>query len=40
MFTVVFEGCYVVGRMSQDTTVFAKQLRHYRDYVELLFRGS
>lgn len=40
MFTVVFEGCYVVGRMSRDTTVFVQQLRHYRDYVEMLFKGA
>lgn len=40
MLTVVFEGSFVVARMSQDPQVFADQLRHYRTYVELLFKGT
>jgi len=39
MLTVVLEGCFVVARMAQDGQVFAQQLRHYRNYVEMLFKG-
>jgi len=40
MLTVVFEGSFVVARMARDPRVFVQQLRHYRRYVELLFKGN
>jgi TetR/AcrR family transcriptional repressor of nem operon len=35
--TVIFEGAFILGRVLDDRTTFAEQLRHYRNYLELLF---
>lgn len=37
MFSVVFEGAYVLGRVYERPAVVARQLRLYRQYLELLF---
>ncbi len=37
MLTVVFEGAFVVARSTRSPGVFAEQLQHYRQYLELLF---
>ena len=36
-FTVVLEGAFVTGKALQEPQVVAEQLRHFRNYVELLF---
>ncbi len=36
-FTVVIEGGFVVARILGEPAVLARQLRHYRNYLELLF---
>lgn len=35
--TVLFEGSFIVSRMLNEPTLVAGQLRHYRNYLELLF---
>ncbi len=39
MFTGVIEGAFIISRTLKDPRVFAQQLRHYRQYLELLFSG-
>lgn len=36
-FTVVLEGAFVTGKALNEPEVIAQQLRHFRNYVELLF---
>lgn len=36
-FTVVLEGAFVTGKALNEPQVIADQLRHFRNYVELLF---
>ncbi|MBB3230227.1 hypothetical protein FHR97_001061 [Halomonas stenophila] len=35
--TVVFEGAFIVSRTYREPAVVAQQLRHYRNYLDLLF---
>ncbi|WP_253859633.1 TetR/AcrR family transcriptional regulator [Prauserella alba] len=35
--TVLFEGSFIVSRMLNEPDLVAGQLRHYRNYLELLF---
>ncbi|MGD8710745.1 MAG: TetR/AcrR family transcriptional regulator [Ectothiorhodospiraceae bacterium] len=35
--TVVFEGAFIVSKTYREASVVAEQLRHYRNYLELLF---
>lgn len=35
--TVVFEGAFILSKICKDPRVVAQQLRHYRNYLELLF---
>ena len=37
MFNGVFEGAFVLARTANDPTVINRQLKAYRDYLELLF---
>ena len=37
MLSVVVEGAYVLGKSLGDSTMLARQLRHYRSYLELVF---
>ena len=37
MLTVVFEGAFILSRSFKEPKIFAEQLRHYRDYLRLLF---
>lgn len=37
MITVLFEGSFVMSRTFEGPGVFAAQLRHYRDYLRLVF---
>ena len=37
MVTVIFEGAFVVSKSMNDPTTVARQLRQYRNYLELLF---
>lgn len=37
MLNVVIEGAYVLGKSVGDSTMLARQLRHYRAYLEMLF---
>jgi TetR/AcrR family transcriptional regulator, transcriptional repressor for nem operon len=37
MFTGLLEGAFIISRTLQDPRVFAQQLRHYRQYLALLF---
>ena len=39
MLTVVFEGAFVMARTLPSRSVFADQIRHYRNYLQLLFTG-
>ena len=40
MFTAVLEGAFVLERSFQDKGLIARQLRHYRNYLELIFAGD
>jgi TetR/AcrR family transcriptional repressor of nem operon len=35
--TVVFEGSFMMSKTLQDPVIVAAQIRHYRNYLELLF---
>lgn len=35
--TVVFEGAFIVSKTYRDPTTVARQIRHYRNYLDLLF---
>jgi TetR/AcrR family transcriptional repressor of nem operon len=37
-FTVVLEGAFITSKAINDPKVVSEQLRHFRNYVELLFR--
>lgn len=37
-FTVVLEGAFITGKALNEPDVVSEQLRHFRNYVELLFR--
>jgi TetR/AcrR family transcriptional repressor of nem operon len=37
-FTVVLEGAFITSKAVNDPKVVSEQLRHFRNYVELLFR--
>jgi len=39
MFTGVLEGAFIISRTLKDPRIFAQQLRHYRQYLTLLFGG-
>jgi TetR/AcrR family transcriptional repressor of nem operon len=39
-FTVVLEGAFITGKALNEPRVVADQLRHFRNYIELLFRSS
>ncbi len=39
-FTVVLEGAFITGKAINEPEVVAEQLRHFRNYVELLFRKN
>jgi len=36
-FTVVLEGAFITGKAMNEPSVISEQLRHFRNYVELLF---
>jgi len=36
-FTVIIEGAFITGKALRDPTLVAGQLRHFRNYIELLF---
>ena len=38
MFTVILEGAFVVARSLNDADLTAKQLIHYRTYLEMIFK--
>jgi len=38
--TVVFEGAFVLARVQPGRGVFASQLRHYRNYLQLIFGAA
>lgn len=40
LFWTIFEGAFVLARATGDPSVVAPQLRHYRNYLELLFGGA
>jgi TetR/AcrR family transcriptional repressor of nem operon len=35
--TVIFEGAFILSRTLEEPKITAQQLRHYRNYLELLF---
>ena len=35
--TVLFEGAFIVSRSTGESSTVAAQLRHFRNYLELLF---
>ena len=37
LFTVIFEGAYIISKAVNDPKMTAEQLTHYRQYLELLF---
>ncbi|HJU91206.1 MAG TPA: helix-turn-helix domain-containing protein [Gemmatimonadaceae bacterium] len=37
MLSVIVEGAYVLGKSLGDSSMLARQLRHYRSYLELVF---
>lgn len=37
MMSVIFEGCFVIARVFPQRNTFAAQLRHYREYLRLIF---
>lgn len=37
MFTVVLEGAFMMGKTLHEARLLADQMRHYRNYLELLF---
>jgi len=37
-FTVVLEGAFITGKAMNEPGVVSEQLRHFRNYIELLFR--
>jgi TetR/AcrR family transcriptional repressor of nem operon len=37
MMTTVFEGAFIMSKTFNDPALIAKHLRHYRNYIELLF---
>lgn len=37
MFTVVLEGAFLMGKTLREARLLADQMRHYRNYLELLF---
>ena len=37
-FMVVFEGAFILSKSLQEANITALQLRHYKNYIELLFR--
>lgn len=39
-FTVVLEGAFVAGKALEEPKLIAEQLRHFRNYIELLFRSA
>jgi TetR/AcrR family transcriptional repressor of nem operon len=39
-FTVVLEGAFVAGKALDEPDVIVKQLRHFKNYVALLFSGA
>ena len=39
-FTVVLEGAFITGKAMNEPEVVSDQLRHFRNYVELLFRKN
>ena len=39
-FTVVLEGAFITGKAMNEPEVVSEQLRHFRNYVELLFRKN
>ena len=39
-FTVVLEGAFITGKALDEPEVISEQLRHFRNYVELLFQKN
>jgi len=39
-FTVVLEGAFITGKAVDDPKVVGEQLRHFKNYIELLFRPA
>lgn len=37
--TVVFEGAFILSKTYKDPRIVSQQIRHYRNYLELLFGG-
>jgi TetR/AcrR family transcriptional repressor of nem operon len=37
-FMVVFEGAFILSKSLQEADITVQQLRHYKNYIELLFR--
>lgn len=40
MFTAVMEGAFIMSRVLRDAGAFARQMRHYRRYLELIFSNA
>jgi hypothetical protein len=34
----VFEGAFILSKSLQEADITVQQLRHYKNYIELLFR--
>ncbi|MBO0324109.1 TetR/AcrR family transcriptional regulator [Muricauda sp. CAU 1633] len=39
-FTVIFEGTFIISKALNDPTISAKQLQHFKNYLELLFEKN
>jgi TetR/AcrR family transcriptional repressor of nem operon len=37
-FMTVFEGAFILSKSLNEANITAQQLRHYRNYIEVLFR--
>jgi TetR/AcrR family transcriptional repressor of nem operon len=40
VFTVVLEGAFISSKALDEPQVIGEQLRHFRNYLELLFRKN
>jgi len=39
-FTVIIEGAFILAKSLRDPKIVGQQLRHYKNYLELLFAGT
>lgn len=40
LFTTIIEGAFIVSKTLEEKLLIADQLKHYRSYIELLFRSN